>query len=199
MVCRTAGGPSCARGAARGLETVPPPVQARGRNASAAERGGCPQWNTRRSPSRFRAGGRPRPKPRSRARGPSGARDAAWTRQRTSRTTPAHQPRYRHGEQLGLGKALCKKIEHGGDPGERPAVNHKRRNLALRVEREIFGRAQVVVPKRHRLAFKGHAELAERDLNGHRTRSRREIERQHVYLTKACAIPPIAIPRAMPL
>nr|WP_050425486.1 hypothetical protein [Bradyrhizobium tropiciagri] len=82
-------------------------------------------------------------------------------------------------QQLGLGKAPGEIEQDRRDLGQRAAVDHKRRDLALRIEREIAGRLHVVAPERHRPGFEADTDLVQGDMDGHRARARCEVQREH--------------------
>jgi hypothetical protein len=78
-------------------------------------------------------------------------------------------------QQPGVRKTPGEIVQDSRDFGERTAVDDQRGNLAFRVQRQIVRRSEIVALERHRLAVEGRADLVQRDMHRHRTRSRREI------------------------
>src|SRR5208283_1775009 len=79
--------------------------------------------------------------------------------------------------------------------GQRASVDEQRWYVAFRIDREIGGRAVLFLRKRDRPALERHADLVQRDVRRHRTRSRREVEREHGRSSDSRANPTSARPR----
>src|SRR5205814_7976972 len=66
--------------------------------------------------------------------------------------------------------------------GEGMAIGDESRDFAFRIELQIFRGMHVVPVERHRPALEGNADLVQRDVHRHRTRTWGEVEREHVLV-----------------